>query len=158
MLSDNIQIMKRTKEMIPILSSVRVQRFDDSSFLGRQRIYEFVPFVSLPGEKDCLAGRDRKVSIVNERLAVAICQNAGQNIKAASNGVEIDASLDLECERERLFFRDDHHIIGNVSWQLSDSHMHIIAEPSIKLLLQEWEVDSAQSTEAWACCKSSRMA
>jgi hypothetical protein len=140
MLPDNVQIVQRAEEMIPVLSSLRVQRFDDSSFLGGERLYEFVPFVSLPGEEDCLAGGDRKVSIVSKRLAVAVRQNARQDVEAASNGVEADASFDLECERERLFFRDYHHIIRNVSWLLSDSQVHIIAEPSIKLLLQKWEV------------------
>jgi len=121
MLSDNVQIVQRAEEMVPVLSSVRVQRFDDSSFLGGERLYEFVPFVPLPGEEDCFAGGDRKVSIVNKLLAVEVRQNARQDVEAAANGVEVDASFDLERERERFFFRDYHYIVRNVRWLLSDS-------------------------------------
>lgn len=140
MFSDNVQIMKGAEEMVAVSSSVRVQRFDDSSFLGGEGLYEFVPFVSLPGEEDCSAGGDWEVGIINERLAVAVGQGTRQNVKAASDGIDVDASLDLEGERERLFLRDYYHIVRNIRWLLSDSNVHIFVEPSVKPLLKQWEV------------------
>jgi hypothetical protein len=140
MFSHNVEIVESAEQMVPILSSVRFQRFDDSSFFGGERLYEFVAFVSLPGEEDCFIGGDGKVSIINKRLAVAVRQSGSENVKTASNCVEVDPGFDLESERERLFFCDHHPIIGNVRWQLSDRYMNIIAEPSIKPLLKKWEV------------------
>jgi hypothetical protein len=139
-LSDNVQIVQGAKELIPIWSSVRFQRLDDTSFLGGQGLYEFVPFVSLPREEDCPAAGDRKVSIINKRLAVSVCERRRQNVETASNGIEINSCFDLETERERLFCRDYNYIVRNIRWQLSDIHIHVFAEPSIKPFLKEWEI------------------
>ncbi len=140
MLPHNIEIVQSAEQTIAVLSSVRFQRFDDSSFLGGEGLYEFVPFVSLTGQEDDLGGSNGKVCLINKRLAVAIRQSASHDVKAASNCVKVDASFDLESNRERLFFRDHHHIIGNIRWLLSESQVNIIAEPSIEPFLKGWEI------------------
>ena len=140
MLSQNIEIVKDAEHMIPTLSSVRLQRFDDSSFLSGERLYEFVPFVPLPGEENRLAPCDWKVSIIDKRLAVAVRQGGRKDVKAASDRVDVDTSLYVECEWERRFFSDYDHIVRNVRWLLSDSHVHIFVEPSIKPPPKQWEV------------------
>ena len=67
-LAHNVEVMEGPKGWIP--SFVRFEIFDDVSFLGGEGLYEFTPFI-VPGSEGLLAGSDRKVRIVNHRLAVA---------------------------------------------------------------------------------------
>ena len=95
MLSVNVEQMESMQASIPSL--VRLQRYEDVSFLDGEGLYEFVPFVT-PGEKDFLTSRNRKVRIVNKRWAVAAGERGSQNIQAASNGVEVGTGFDIEGE------------------------------------------------------------
>jgi len=140
MLSQNVEVMESAERIVTCLSFVRFQRFDDSSFLGGKGLYEFVPFESLTGYKDCSARSDREVGIIFKSLAVAVSKRVRENIQAASDRIQVDTSLDLERERERLFFFGHYHIIRNIRWLVSDRQANIIVEPSIKPFLKGWEI------------------
>lgn len=135
-LSDDVQQMEGIQKSIPSL--VRFQRFDDTSFLDGEGLYEFMPLV-IPSRELLLAGSDGKVSIVNKRLAVAVRQCAGEDIEAATNGINVSASLDLERERQRLFFSSQNNIIRDIGWRLFDDHIEIVFKPGIRCLSEGWE-------------------
>lgn len=136
MLSNNVEVMEGVKGFIT--SFVRFQRYDNVAFLGGEGLYEFMPFV-VPISEGLMAGGNRKVSIVNKRWAVALSKGCGKNVEAASNGIDVSANLDLECERERFFLRSNNEIVRNIRWQLFDTYIHICVEPSVQPRLEGWE-------------------
>lgn len=141
-LSNNVELMEGPKKIIPSL--VWLQRFDDTSFLGGQGLYKFSPFeafsVGDSSSQDAGVANDGEVSLVNERLAVAVGESASQNVETATNGVDVCASFDLERDWQRAFLNRHHDIVRGVIWQLFDDHVNVIFEPSIKPLLKNWEI------------------
>lgn len=136
-LADNIEIVEGVKKIVPSL--VRFARVDDTSFLGGDGLYKFVPFVS-PADPDLLARHNWEVSVINKRLAVALGKRGRENIETATDSVDVRASLNLECERERRFFLCNENIIRNVRWLLSEHQLNVVVEPSIQTLLKGWEI------------------
>lgn len=141
MLADNIQFMESVEKVISpsILSFVWFQRFDDGAFGAGERLYEFVPLETLQVE-DLGAGDDRKVSIVNKPWAVAARESCRKDVQTASNGVDVCANLDLEVERQRLFFTRYYDIIRGIRWKLYNSGVKVSVEPCVKTRLKGWEL------------------
>jgi len=137
MLADNVEQMEGVKKVVPSL--VRFQRFDDGLFRCGERLYEFVPFV-VPCVEVGSTRSDWKVSVVNQRLAVAVGKGRGENIETAPNGVDVNASLNLERQRQRLFFDRQKDILRSIRWQLFASHVNVVFEPSIQSYLEGWEL------------------
>ena len=137
MLADNVEVMEVVQEFVP--SFVRVERFYDLSFLGGEGLYEFVPLV-VPARELGGAVSDRKVSIVNKRWAVAAGECGRQDVKAASNGVKVGPSFDVESERKLLFLKRNDVIVRNVRWQLFDTHINVSFDPIIEPRLKGWEM------------------
>lgn len=143
MLSDNVEPMEGVKKVIPSL--IRFKRFDDSSFLGGEGLYKFRPFEALASSEGVhklgVGRRNGKVCVINERMAVAVCQGASENVKAASDSIDVGPRLNLECERQRLFFDRHHHVVRNIFWLFSDGYVYVTLKPSIGSLPEGWEFD-----------------
>lgn len=137
MLSHNVELMERVKEVIP--SFVRFQMFDDRSFFNGKGLYEFVPFV-VSAHELFGAVSNGKVSVINKRLAVAVSQHRSENIEAASDSIDVSARLNLERERERGFWARHNDIVQGVCWQLFDHYVNVVVEPSIEARLKDWEL------------------
>jgi hypothetical protein len=136
MFSNDVKVMEGKEK--PIASIVRFQAFDDTSLSIRERLYEFGTLVTTCGE-EFFTLRDRKVCVINKVLAVTSSKRDGENIKTASNGVDVSSSLNLEVQRQRRFLDRYNDVIAGIRWQLFDDHVQVSVEPATKPLLESWE-------------------
>jgi hypothetical protein len=135
--SNDVKVMEGENK--PISSVVRFQAFDDASLSIRERLYEFGTLVTTC-EEQFFTLRDREVCVINKVLAVTVSKNDRENVEAASNGVDVSASLHLERQRQRGFLDRYNEVVSGISWHLFDDHIHVVVEPATKPLLKDWEL------------------
>ena len=136
MLPHDIELMEGPEKLAP--SVIWLQRFDDRSFGLGQPLFAFEALNRVnevnPGSED------RKMRFCVLRHAVACVQCACEDIEAAAKSVDVSASLDMERERQRLFFGHYHQIIRDIRIRVFDDHFEVELEPGVDLRLKGWEL------------------
>lgn len=137
MLPHDVELMEGIKHRVPSL--IRFQRFNFSAVDWREPIYEFAPLIRTCVEESGAIG-DRKIRIFGFKYAMASSECARKKVKTAADSIEIRSDLDVESERERLFFDNYYPIVRSWRWHVFDSHIHISAEPSLDPIAEGWEL------------------
>jgi len=136
-LTHNIELMECPKGVIPSL--IRFQRFDDTTFHVGQPLYKFRALV-ITAPKLIQGTGDWEIDPVWVRYAVAVRQSTREDIKGASDDVDIGTRFDAERERERLFFNRYYDIVRGMRIHLFESYADICLEPRSELVLKGWEI------------------
>lgn len=133
----DVQLMEGPQGVVPSL--VRFQRFDNCSFGVGERLYEFLPLVGLCGERAGVP-RDGEINLIGIRYAVALGERGGEDVERTADSVNVRSNLDVERERQRLFF--DHHndIVSSLTFHLFHGYAQIIASPSAQSALKGWQI------------------
>jgi hypothetical protein len=136
-LSNDIQLAESPERWIPSL--IRFQVFDKAAFVVGKCLYEFGSLVpTFPISRQ--TGSDGKLNLFIPSYAETACQRRGENIEAASDGVDVGARFDDEAERQKLFFDRYHHLIRGVALNVDNVGIDVVAQPGIDLGLEGWEV------------------
>lgn len=136
-LPNNVEAMEGEKKVIP--SFIRFEIFDDATFGVGKPLYEFVPLVSAFC-KNLGAINNGKVNLFAARYAEPHSESTSENIEAASENVDVGASLDHERERQRLFVSRYYDIIRGITWRIYNDHINVDIDPRFESLLKGWEL------------------
>jgi len=136
-LPHNVELVKLNEQRIS--SRIRFQRFDDRAWGGGQPLYKFFRPITPRKEGGFVSG-DREIRIFWFTCAVALGQGRSKDVQAASNGVDISPELDIERERERLFFDRYHNVVSGWRWRLFDDDFDVVSEPPLDPFDEGWQL------------------
>ena len=139
MLPFNIKIVQEGKADVSVDSSIRFQRFDNCSFGQGKPLYEFSPLI-VSATKFSGAFGDGEISFIRTSHAVAVSERCGENIKTTSNGVDISASFNIECEREWRFLDYYQRIIRRIRAVIFEDYIQIVFNEGIEPFFEGWEI------------------
>ncbi len=83
---------------------------------------------------------DWEVDPVQIRYAVALSECDSENVKRASESVQVGADLSVVLQRQKAFFDRYYQIMRGVRIQIFDRYANVVLHPCIKPLLQGWEI------------------
>lgn len=134
----NVELVARPDVVIPSL--IRLEVFDDGKGILGQALYKFYSLV-VPSRKVIETVGHGKVNVgrVRDRLCVTSSDSNGENVQAASNGVDVGSGFDAEFERQLRFLSRYYAIVSRWCWIISDSYFNVVAEPSVESVFEGWE-------------------
>lgn len=135
MLSDNVELMESPQEVIA--SIIRPERFKDSYVGNGKPMFRFDP-VQWIGEV-IEAGKDRKVRLSAGKLAIACGENASEQIKSWSKGIDDGADAGIDGGWQVALFAKYRDFLAGLRIRLCDRYTRIHLLPGCKHLPEQWE-------------------
>jgi hypothetical protein len=136
MLAHDVELMEGPQKVIP--SIIRFQRFDDVSFGRGKPLYAFETGERV--DKVVEAAVNREVGFRVLTFAVARRERAGEDIQATANRVDVSPCLDIECQRQRLFFDRYYELVRNIRIRVFEGYFNIEMEPGVDPFVEGWEL------------------
>lgn len=137
-LANDVEAMELPKAFIPSL--VRLERFDFGSFALGKPLYQFCSLVTAQGVELGFGVDNRKIAVFGLRHAVALRQCSRQNIKTASDCVDIGSRFNHEAKRERAFFDRYYKIVRDIRVRVFDDHFEVCLDPQSQALFEGWQL------------------
>jgi hypothetical protein len=138
--SSHIEMMEGEKKLIPVVSTIRFQRFKGAPLGTTELRYEFRP-LEVTGSPSSFVASDGKVDVfwVQQRL-VALKDGPSKDIQRTAYGVDIGPRLDTQADGERVFLNRYYDIVRRIRICVLHNSLDVILAPDIQPFLEGWQI------------------